>query len=138
MKGFREFVLRGNVIDLAVAVIMAAAFTAIVNSLVADIITPFLGIFGGIPNFSAWSLTVNGSRFGIGSFINALISFFVMAAVVYFFIILPSNRALERLTPGTPATPMRECPECLSKIPTAARRCAFCTAEVVPNSAPST
>ena len=132
IKGFREFVLRGNVIELAVAVIIGAAFTAIVNSLVKDIITPFLGIFGGIPDFSSWTLTINGSQFGIGSFINALVSFLIMAVVVYFFIVAPTNRLMERFKPETPASPTRDCPECLSKIPDAARRCAFCTAEVAP------
>ncbi|GIW07715.1 MAG: large-conductance mechanosensitive channel [Dehalococcoidia bacterium] len=133
IKGFRDFILRGNVVDLAVAVIIGTAFTAIVNSLVADIITPFLGIFGGIPDFSAWSFTVNGSRFAIGSFLNAVISFLVMAAVVYFFIVLPTNRAMERFKPEPPSpAPTRDCPECLSKIPAAARRCAFCSAEVTP------
>ncbi|MFN8535690.1 MAG: large conductance mechanosensitive channel protein MscL [Dehalococcoidia bacterium] len=132
LKGFREFILRGNVIDLAVAVIIGAAFTAIINSLVQDIITPFLGIFGGIPDFSAWTFTVNNSIFGIGSFINAIIAFIIMAAVIYFFLVMPTNRLMERYKPETPAAPTRECPECLSKIPLGARRCAFCTAEVAP------
>lgn len=131
-KGFRAFILRGNVVDLAVAVIIGAAFTAIVNSLVADIITPFLGMFGGIPDFSAWSVTINGSRFGVGNFVNALLSFLVVAAVVYFLIVLPTNQAMERLTPKTAPAPTRQCPACLSTIPAAATRCAFCTVELEP------
>ena len=137
MKGFREFVLRGNVIDLAVAVIIGTAFTAIVNSFVADLLTPLLGVFGGIPDFSAWSVTINGSRFGVGSFINAVISFLVIAAVVYFLIVLPTNRAMRRGKAETAPAPTRDCPECLSTIPTAARRCAYCAAPVTPTSAPS-
>jgi large conductance mechanosensitive channel len=133
MEGFKKFILRGSVLDLAVAVIIGAAFTAIVNSLVKDIITPIFGIFGGLPDFSAWTFTINGSQFNIGSFINALVSFLIMAVVLYWFIIAPANRLMDvAKIERAQEVKTRECPECLSKIPEAARRCAFCTAEVTP------
>ncbi len=128
LNGFKKFILRGNVVDLAVAVVIGAAFGTVVTSLVQDIITPILGVFGGIPDFSAWSFTVNSSTFGVGSFINAVLSFVVIAAVVYFFVLTPVNRLMDLMKSGEPEGPKtRECPECLSKIPMAARRCAFCT-----------
>jgi large conductance mechanosensitive channel len=128
LDGFKKFVLRGNVIDLAVGIIIGAAFTAVVNSLVRDIITPIFGVFGGLPDFSAWSFTVNGSQFNIGSFINAVLSFLIMAGVLYWLVITPINRLMDlRKVEEAPETKTRECPECLSKIPTKARRCPFCT-----------
>ena len=129
MSGFRKFILRGNVVDLAIAVVIGAAFGTVVQALVKDLITPLIGAFGGVPDFSQLSFTVNNSRFLIGDFINALLSFVVIAAVVYYFVVLPVNRLVARFSPETPpATQTRECPECLSKIPVKARRCAFCTA----------
>jgi large conductance mechanosensitive channel len=129
LDGFKKFVLRGNVIDLAVGIIIGAAFTAVVNSLVKDLITPVFGIFGGLPDFSAWAFTVNGSQFNIGSFINAVLSFLIMAGVLYWVIVVPVNRLMDlRKVEEAPETETRECPECLSKIPTRARRCPFCTA----------
>jgi large conductance mechanosensitive channel len=133
MSGFQKFLLRGNVVDLAVAVIIGAAFGAVVTAFVKDIITPIIGAFGGLPDFSAWFFTINGSKFLIGDFINSLISFVVIAFVVYYFVVVPVQRLMDRFKPEElPAAPAatRECPECLSKIPSAARRCAFCTAEV--------
>jgi large conductance mechanosensitive channel len=131
MSGFRKFVLRGNVVDLAIAVVIGTALGVVVQALVKDLISPLIGAFGGVPDFSALFFTVNNSRFLIGDFINAVLSFIVIAAVVYYFVILPLNRLVARFSPETPAaTPTRECPECLSKIPVKARRCAFCTAEV--------
>ena len=132
MSGFRKFLLRGNVVDLAVAVVIGAAFTSIIQAFVKGFITPLIGMFGGIPDFSTWYVTVNNSRFLIGEFINALISFVIIAAIVYFFVVLPMSKFLERFAEGEPALPTRECPECLSKIPTGARRCAFCATEVAP------
>lgn len=129
MQGFRKFILRGNVIDLAVAVVIGAAFTAVIQALVKDLITPVIGAFGGVPDFSALSFSVNNSRFQIGDFINALVSFLIIAAIVYFLIVLPVMALMERINPSGPAT-TRECPWCLSKIPVKARRCAFCTADV--------
>jgi large conductance mechanosensitive channel len=133
MSGFQKFLLRGNVVDLAVAVIIGAAFGAVVTAFVKDIVTPIIGAFGGLPDFSAWFFTVNGSKFLIGDFVNSLISFVVIAFVVYYFVVVPVQRLMDRYKPEElpPApTTTRECPECLSKIPKAARRCAFCTAEV--------
>jgi large conductance mechanosensitive channel len=129
MSGFRKFILRGNVVDLAVAVVIGVAFGAVVQALVKDLITPLIGAFGGVPDFSALSFTVNNSRFLIGDFINALLSFIVLAAVVYYFVVVPVGRLIDRFTPAP--VPTRECPECLSKMPVKARRCAFCTALVV-------
>jgi large conductance mechanosensitive channel len=128
VEGFKKFLLRGNVVDLAVAVVMGVAFGAVVQSLVKGFITPLIGIFGGVPDFSALSFTVNNSRFLVGEFINALLSFVIVAAVVYFLVVLPVNRLMELSKPSEPPpAPTRECPECLSKVPAAARRCAFCT-----------
>jgi large conductance mechanosensitive channel len=134
IKGFREFILRGNVVDLAVAVVIGAAFGAVVTSFVEDVVTPLLGALGGQPDFSAVLL----GPIRIGAFINALLSFLIIAAVVYFFVVAPMNRLMERRKPSPPApSPTRTCPECLSEIPVAARRCAFCTADVGPvSSAP--
>lgn len=131
MSGFRKFILRGNVVDLAIAVVIGAAFTGVVQALVKDIITPILGIFGGVPDFSALSFSINNSRFLIGDFINALLSFVVIGLIVYYFVVIPVGRLLDRFTPApAPPAPTRDCPECLSKIPVRARRCAFCTAVV--------
>jgi large conductance mechanosensitive channel len=134
MTGFRKFLLRGNVVDLAVAVVIGAAFGTVVQALVKDLITPLIGALGGVPDFSALFFTVNGSKFLIGDFINALLSFVVIAAVVYYFVVMPVGRLMDRYGPKPPeAAPTRECPFCLSKIPKAARRCAFCTADLSDN-----
>jgi len=129
MGGFKTFILRGNVVDLAVAVMIGAAFNNVVQALVKDIITPIVGIFGGVPDFSAISFSINGSRFLIGDFINVVLAFLVLAAVIYYLVVLPVERLMALRKTETPVEPTtRECPECLSKIPIAARRCAFCTA----------
>jgi large conductance mechanosensitive channel len=131
LKGFREFILRGNLVDLAVAVVIGTAFGAVVTSLVEDMITPLIAAVGGEPDFSALSFTVNGSEFRYGEFLNALLSFLLIAAVIYFLVLRPVSALLERVRSEPPvAEETRQCPECLSAIPTAARRCAFCTAEV--------
>ena len=136
IREFRDFVLRGNVVDLAVAVVIGAAFGAVVASLVENLITPLIGAIGGEPDFSELSFTINGSRFGYGEFLNALISFLLIAAVVFFLVVKPLNELMERLKPGNAVhAPTRACPECLSDIPVQARRCAFCTAEVSPAAA---
>lgn len=129
-KGFREFVLRGNVIDLAIAVVIGAAFTNVINALVKDLITPLIGAIAGKPDFSAWVVTLNGSPFLIGDFINAVIAFVLMAAAVYFFVVVPMNAWIERRRRGeAPTDPTtKKCPECISEVAIAARRCAFCTA----------
>ena len=130
LKGFRDFILRGNVIDLAVAVIIGAAFTSIVNSLVADIINPFIAAIAGKPDFSALTLTVHGGVIKYGNFLNAAISFVLMALVVYFFIVLPINALLLRLR-GPAPTATKPCPQCLGDNALAATRCKFCT-QVIP------
>ena len=129
LQGFKQFILRGNVLDLAVAVVMGVAFGAVVTALVKDIITPFIAAIVGKPDFSAIEFTINGSKFPIGDFINAVISFILIAAAVYFFIVLPMNTLLARMRRGeaAPDPTTKKCPECLSEIPIAARRCAFCT-----------
>jgi large conductance mechanosensitive channel len=125
LKGFRDFILRGNVLDLAVAVIIGAAFTSIVNSLVKDIINPFIAAIVGKPDFSALTLNVNGGVITYGNFLNAVIAFILMASVVYFFIIVPTNALMARLK-GPAAVENKPCPQCLSEIPLAASRCKFC------------
>jgi large conductance mechanosensitive channel len=128
MKGFRDYILRGNVVDLAVAVVIGGAFGAIVTALVKDIVTPLIGAFGGTPDFSALTFTVNNSRFLIGDFINALISFAVIAAVIYFFVVTPMNKIMDKVKKGQKVDPTTKiCPECLSAVPLAAKRCKFCT-----------
>ena len=129
LQGFKQFILRGNVLDLAVAVVMGVAFGAVVTALVKDLITPFIAAIVGKPDFSAIEFTINGSKFPIGDFINAVISFILIAAAVYFFIVLPMNTLLARMRRGeaAPDPTTKKCPECLSEIPITARRCAFCT-----------
>lgn len=131
LKGFRDFILRGNVIDLAVAVVIGSAFGKIVDALVKDMITPFIGAFGGEPDFSKMSFTINNSKFMIGDFINALISFLIIAGVIYFFVITPMNHVMSRIKKGEKVDPTEKtCEECLSLIPLKAKRCKFCTAIV--------
>jgi large conductance mechanosensitive channel len=133
LKDFRDFVLRGNVVELAVAVVMGTAFGAVVTAFVASFVTPLIAAIGGKPDFSALAFTINGSRFTYGAFFNALLAFLIIAAVVFFFVVRPLNALMTRRRPE-PAVDkvVRPCPECLSDIPEAARRCAFCTAEVGP------
>lgn len=131
LKGFRDFILRGNVLDLAVAVVIGAAFGAIVNSMVKDLITPLIGALGGKPDFSGIYFTINNSKFMIGDFINALISFLIISAVVYFAVILPMNKVMARMKRGEKVDPTeKSCPECLSQVPVKARRCKFCTSVI--------
>ena len=131
LKEFREFILRGNLVDLAVAVVIGTAFTAVVTSLVEDLFTPLIAAIGGEPDFSALSFTINGSEFRYGDFINALIAFLLVATVLFFFVIKPVNALLSRLRTEPPVAEVtHQCPECLSEIPVAARRCAFCTTQV--------
>jgi large conductance mechanosensitive channel len=133
IKGFGQFLMRGNVIDLAVAVVIGAAFGAVVTAFVKDLVTPLIAAIFGKPDFSALIFTVNGSKFAVGDFINALIAFVLAAAAIYFFVVAPLNAVTERLKKPSAEPPgLRECPECLSDIPTAAVRCKFCTATVSP------
>jgi large conductance mechanosensitive channel len=127
-KGFRDFILRGNVVDLAIAVVIGAAFTAIINALVGDIINPLIAALVHKPDFSALILNVNGGIVKYGDFLNALISFLIIAFVVYFFVVLPVNTLLARFHPKVVAPPAtKPCPQCLSEMPVAATRCSHCT-----------
>lgn len=133
MKGFKQFMLRGNVLDLAVAVVMGAAFGAVVTALVKDLITPLIAAIFGKPDFSSIQFQLNGSQFLIGDFINALVSFLLIGLAVYVFVMVPVNALTARMRRGEkpPDPTTKECPECLSTIPIAARRCAFCATPVV-------
>lgn len=129
IKEFKDFLMRGNVVDLAVAVVIGGAFGLVVQSFVANLITPLIAAIFGKPDFSALSFTINGSSFGYGSFLNALIAFISVAGAIFFFVVKPMNVLDERRKAGLdPDT--KECPECLSEIPFAARRCAHCTSEI--------
>ncbi len=129
LKGFKQFLLKGNVVDLAVAVVMGAAFGAVVAAFVKDLLTPLIAALVGKPNFETLKVTVGASEFLYGDFLNALISFLLVAAAVYFFVVVPMNAMLARMERGeAPAAPTTmKCPECLSEIPLEARRCAHCT-----------
>ena len=128
LKNFKEFLLRGNVVDLAVAVVIGGAFGAVVAALVKDLVTPLIAALVGKPDFSAIQFTINGSKFLVGDFLNAVIAFVLVAAAVYFFVVTPMNMVMERRHRGEPPPDptTRKCPECLSEIPIAAHRCAFC------------
>lgn len=132
MKGFKQFLLRGNVVDLAVGVVIGAAFGAVVTALVKDLLTPLIAALVKQPDFSGLSFTLNGSKFLYGEFINALLSFLIIATAIYFFVVLPINALIARMhrepVPADPTT--KKCPECLSEIPIDARRCAFCAIEM--------
>ncbi len=132
MSGFKQFLLRGNVLDLAVAVVMGAAFGAVVTALVKDLLTPIIAALVGKPDFSNIVFEVNGSKFLIGDFINAVLSFVLIGAAVYFFVVLPFNTLMARIKRGeAPVDPTtKTCPECLSEVKLAARRCAFCTSDL--------
>ena len=131
IKEFRQFLLRGNVVDLAVAVVIGVAFGAVVTAFVADLITPLIAAIFGKPSFSGLTFTINGSRFLYGEFLNAVLSFVLVAAAIFFVVVKPMNvLAARRARAEDPTT--RDCPECLSEIPVAARRCAFCTVELQP------
>jgi len=131
-KGFKEFVFRGNVVDLAVAVVMGAAFGGVVSAFVKSLLTPLIAAIAGQPDFSGLTFTVNNSKFLYGEFINAVISFMLVAAAIYFFVVAPLNALTARLKKEAPPAPpgTRPCPECLSEIQVRARRCAHCTAVV--------
>ena len=136
LKGFRQFLLRGNVVDLAVAVVVGAAFGAVVTAFVKDLLTPLIAALVGKPDFSSLRFTINGSEFLYGDFINALVSFILVAAAVYFFVVTPINALIARSRKEPPADPTtKKCPECRSEIPIDARRCSFCTQPVAGASA---
>ena len=131
LKGFRQFILRGSVIDLAVGVMVGAAFNSVVTALVKDLMTPLIAAIATQPNFSALTFTFRGSQFSYGDFLNNLISFIILAATIYFFVVLPVNKLNERIHKGPPPeATTKMCPECLSNIPIKATRCAYCTAKL--------
>jgi large conductance mechanosensitive channel len=133
LKDFREFILRGNLVDLAVAVVIGTAFGAVVAALVADLMTPLIAAVGGKADFSKLTFQLHGSEFKYGHFLNALIAFLTVAAVSFFFVVKPVNALMARRKVDTPADETtRSCPECISDIPIQATRCAFCTARVAP------
>lgn len=132
VKGFRDFITRGNLVELAVAVVIGTAFSAIVTAIVKDLITPLIGaVWGGKKTFEDLAFTVHGSRFLYGDLINAVITFLIIAAVVYFLVVAPMAKLIVRLH-GVKEATERDCPECLSSIPIAASRCKYCTVEVAP------
>jgi large conductance mechanosensitive channel len=131
LREFRAFLLRGSLVDLAVAVVVGTAFAALVNALVSDLITPLIAAVGGESDFGDLAFTINGSRFAYGHFVNQLLTFLIVAAVVFFLVVKPINALMARLrTEPDLESETRACPECLSQIPHEARRCAFCTAEL--------
>lgn len=127
MRGFKAFLLRGNVVDLAIGVVIGIAFGAVITAFVKDLVTPLIAAIGGQPNFSSMFFTVNNSKFLYGEFINALLAFLIVAAVIYFFVVIPYTALVARSHKEPPADPTtKKCPECLSEIPIDAKRCAFC------------
>jgi large conductance mechanosensitive channel len=134
LGGFKKFLLRGNVVDLAVGIVIGAAFTGVVQAFVKDIINPLIGLFGGTGDLSVWVVAVGPARLLVGDFLSAVLSFLIVALVVYFLVVVPVGRLMDKYrTEPTPA-PTKECSECLSKIPERARRCAHCTAQIAPPS----
>ncbi|MGA9509732.1 MAG: large conductance mechanosensitive channel protein MscL [Candidatus Sulfotelmatobacter sp.] len=133
LSGFKKFILRGNVVDMAVGVVIGAAFGGVVAALTKDLLTPLIGALVGKPDFSALHFAVRGTPFPVGDFINACVSFFLIAAAVYFFVVLPVNALVARMHRGDkpPDPTTKKCPECLSEIPIDARRCAHCTQPVL-------
>jgi large conductance mechanosensitive channel len=127
VKGFKTFLLQGNVVQLATAVVIGVAFGVVITAFVKDLVTPLIAAIGGQPDFSSLTFTINNSKFLYGDFLNALIAFLVIAAVIYFFVIIPYTAWMARSKKEPPADPTtKRCPECLSEIPIDARRCAFC------------
>lgn len=132
LQDFKKFIMRGNVVDLAVAVVIGAAFGAVVTALVENFVTPLIAAIGGQPDFSKLSFTINNSEFGYGNFLNALVSFLMIAAVVFFAIVQPINKlnTMNNRRKTTPDPTTKKCPECLSEVPVKATRCAFCTSKI--------
>ena len=131
LSGFKQFILRGNVIDMAVGVVIGAAFAAVVTAFTRDLLTPLIAALFGKPDFSAITFTIHGSIFALGDFINALIAFLLVAVAVYFFVVTPINALIERSRKEPPADPTtKKCPECRMEIPIDARRCAHCTSQL--------
>jgi large conductance mechanosensitive channel len=127
VKGFKAFLLRGNVVELAIAVVIGVAFGVVITAFVKDLVTPLIAAIGGQPDFSSMSFTINNSKFLYGDFLNALLAFIIIAAVIYFFVVIPYTAMMQRARKEPPSDPTtKKCPECLSEIPIDARRCAFC------------
>ncbi len=127
-NGFKQFLLRGNVVDLAVGVVIGAAFGGVVTALTKDLLTPLIAAIAGKPDFSALQFTVNNSKFAVGDFVNAILSFVIIAAAIYYLVVLPVNALVSRARKEPPADPTtKKCPECMSEIAITAKRCAFCT-----------
>ena len=129
LDDFKTFLLRGNVVDLAVAVVIGAAFGAVVTAFVEDLITPLIAAIGGQPDFSALDFAINDSTFRYGDFINKMITFVIIAAVVFFFVVVPVNALMKRMM-GSEEPTSKSCPRCISDVPIAATRCAFCTSDI--------
>lgn len=128
LKEFKQFLLRGNVVDLAVGVVIGAAFGSVVTALVSDILNPLISTIAKVPDFSGFSVTINGSKFMFGHFINTIISFLLVASAIFFFVVKPVNMLVSRSHKEAPADPTtKKCPECLSEIPMEAKRCSHCT-----------
>jgi len=136
IKDFKEFLLRGNLVDLAVAFVIGAAFSLVITAITTDVITPFIkAIFGGSTQFNSLAWTINGSQIYYGKVLTALLNFVIVAAVLFFLVIKPVNGLMARLGRTPTEDPVRECPECLSKVPDAATRCAYCTSTLTPTAA---
>jgi large conductance mechanosensitive channel len=132
--GFKKFILRGNVVDLAVGVVIGAAFASVVQAIVKDILNPLIGALGGKADASGWSVTLGGILFPVGDLVNALISFILIALIVYFLVVLPVNKLMDRYKPQPQPALTKDCPECTTKIPRAARRCPACSVQLLPPS----
>ena len=131
MSGFKKFLFRGNLVDLAVAFVVGAAFAGLVKDFASSFITPLIALIGGEPDYTRLNVTINGTTFPYGVFLTSAIAFVITAAIVYFLVVLPTTKLIERMDRGKEATE-RECPQCLSEIPVKASRCRYCTAEIVP------
>ncbi|TYK49440.1 MscL family protein [Actinomadura decatromicini] len=131
MSGFKKFLIRGNLVELAVAFVVGAAFAGLVKDFANSFITPLIALIGGKPDYTGLAVTIEGTKFPYGVFLTSSIAFFITAAIVYFLVVLPTTKLIERMDRGKEATE-RECPECLSEIPIKATRCRYCTAEVSP------
>ena len=133
LDGFKKFILRGNVVDMAVGVVIGAAFGGVITALTKDLLTPLIAAIVGKPDFSAIHFTIRGTPFPVGDFVNAIVSFLLIASVIYFFVVLPVNTLVARMKRGEkpPDPTTKKCPECLSEIPIEARRCAHCTQPVM-------
>ncbi|MEV5824394.1 large conductance mechanosensitive channel protein MscL [Spirillospora sp. NPDC052242] len=136
MSGFKKFLLRGNLVDLAVAFVVGAAFAGLVKDFANSFITPLIALIGGEPDYTGLAVTINGTKFPYGIFLTSAIAFLITAAIVYFVVVLPMSKLIERMDRNQEITE-RDCPECLGTIPVKARRCQFCTAEVAPVQAPA-